>query len=224
MKASDFMTRDVVTIAADATVADAVKSMLEHRVSGLPVVSSAGRLVGVVTEGDLIRRAELGTEKKRIRWLHFLIDRDVLAKDFTREHGRKVSEVMTRFVESVSEETPLDEIVAIMEKNQIKRLPVVRDHRIVGIISRADLLQALQTRISGADTAVYSDRAIKRHVGRVLHELGWLQRRPHISIRDGVVDLFWIEMASDAERSAARVAVENVPGVQEVRDNFVRNS
>ncbi len=224
MKALDIMNQDVVTIAPTDTVADAIKLMLERRVSGLPVVSPQGTLAGIVTEGDLLRRSELGTEKKRVRWIHLLVDPETLCKDYVREHGRKVSEVMTRSVETVSEDAGLEEIVATMEKHQIKRLPVVRAHRVVGIISRADLLQALSTRVTGPQDAHATDKAIRRMLGHALHDLRALQRRPQISIRDGIVDFFWTDMTSDWERSAARVAAENVPGVKEVRDNFVRKA
>jgi len=225
MKALDIMTREVVTISSDATVAEAVQKMLDSHVSGLPVLSPKAHLIGMITEGDLLRRAELATEKRRIRWLHALLSPEVLAADYAREHGRKVTEVMTGLVETITEETPFDEIVTTMEQHHIKRLPVVKDHRVVGIVSRADLLQALRSRLSGTDVTVNTtDRAIRRRIGRSFHEMLWLRRRPQLSVRDGVVDFFWISPISDQERAAAKVAAENIPGVKEVRHNFVHSA
>lgn len=224
VKAADIMTRDVVTVGSDATVADAIRLMLEHHVSGLPVLSGHGRLVGIVTESDLLRRAELGTEKSRIRWLHLLFDPDTLAADYTREHGRRITSVMTNNVVTASVTTPIDEIVDLMEQHHIKRLPIIDNQHVVGIISRADVLQALAMRTGHGDKTNISDRTIRRQLHRALHELRWLKHRPQVSIRDGIIDFFWIDQASDWERSAARVAAENIPGVKQVRDNFVRSA
>src|SRR5882724_8303226 len=143
MRAHQIMTRSVITIAPDATVLEAAKTMLQHNVSGLPVVDAAGQLVGIVSEGDFIRRSEIGTQRKRGRWLKFLLGAGLTATDYVHEHGRKVSEVMTTDPLTITEDTTLEEIVQLMEKNNVKRLPVTRGEQIVGIVSRANLLQAV---------------------------------------------------------------------------------
>ena len=148
MKTSDVMTRAVVTIAPNATIQDAIRLMLGQRISGLPVVDAEGKLIGILTEGDLLRRAETGTEWHRPAWLNFLRGPARVADDFVRTHGRYVDELMTRVIRTVDEETPLDQVVETMEKQRIKRLPVMKDGRMVGVVSRSDLLRALATKLA----------------------------------------------------------------------------
>src|SRR5215470_8741383 len=143
MRAIDVMVRDVVTVRPDADVADAIKLLTEHDVSALPVVDAAGNLVGVLSEADLIHRAELGTEKHRPWWLEAVTGGSTLAEEFAKSHGKKVREVMTGGVISVAEDTPLSEIAALFERKRIKRVPVVKDGKLVGIVSRSNLIQAL---------------------------------------------------------------------------------
>ena len=140
MRAHQIMTRSVVTVRPDATILEAANTMLQHHVSGLPVVDAAGKLVGIVSEGDFIRRGEIGTQRKRSRWLTFLMGAD--ATQYVREHGRKVSEVMTHDPLTIAEDATLEEIVNTMEANGIKRMPVMRDGKLVGIVSRANLSAA----------------------------------------------------------------------------------
>ncbi len=143
MKAKDVMTRKVISVAPDASILEALRLMLQNKISGLPVVARGRQLVGIVTEGDFLRRAETGTERKRPHWLEFIISPGRLAHDYVHSHGRRVEEVMTFGVETVSEEAELDDIVRLMEKHRIKRIPVMRGDDLVGIISRANLLHAL---------------------------------------------------------------------------------
>jgi len=145
MRAGDVMTQKVISVGPDATAVRAVDLMLNHRISGLPVVDSNARIVGIITEGDFLWRAELGTQRRRSRWLEFLIGPGRLASEYVHTHGRKVSELMTPDPYTITEETPLEEVVQTMEKRRIKRLPVVRKGQLVGIVSRANLLQALAT-------------------------------------------------------------------------------
>jgi CBS domain-containing protein len=152
MKAGDMMTRRVVTVAPDAPIEKAVRLMLQHCVSGLPVVDGSGKLVGIITEGDLLRRAEIGTEHQRPRWLTILLGRGRLASDYVRSHGRKVKDVMTRDVVAITETTLIREVVELMEIHRIKRLPVLRRRRLVGIVSRANLIRALVGLASKAPT------------------------------------------------------------------------
>jgi len=146
MKASDVMSRNILSVGRDAAIAEAIRLMLDNRISGLPVIDTAGRLVGILTEGDLLRRSETGTERHRPRWLEILMGPGRLAGEYVRTHGRKVAEIMTRDLVSVTPDTPLDEIVALMERRRIKRVPVLDGDTPVGIVSRADLLRALAAR------------------------------------------------------------------------------
>ena len=143
MKAKDAMTSPVISVEPDASIWQAVRIMLQRRISGLPVIDKQGRLVGMVSEGDFLRRAETGTQRRRPHWLEFLMGPGRLADEYIRSHGRKIQDIMTPDPVTVTEETPLDEVVHTMEQRRIKRLPVVRGNEVVGIVSRANLLHAL---------------------------------------------------------------------------------
>src|ERR1700757_3017196 len=142
MKTSDVMTRDVLTVARETSVANAIRVMLDHNVSGLPVLEN-GKVVGIVTEGNLLRRSETGTEKHRPRWLEILMGPGRMAGEYVRTHGRKVEDIMTTDLISVAGGAPLDEVVGLMERRGIKRVPVLDGNLLVGVISRADLLRSL---------------------------------------------------------------------------------
>ena len=157
MNAGDVMTQSTVTVDPDASIMHAIQLMLKRRISGLPVVDNTGALVGMLTEGDLLRRAELGTQKRRPRWIEFLIGPGRLASEYVSACGRKVHEVMTTPVHTVTEDAPLTDVVKIMESRQVKRLPVVRDDHVVGILSRANLLAR-----AGLDRARYQARPTSR--------------------------------------------------------------
>jgi CBS domain-containing protein len=143
MRAHQVMTRPVISVTPDTKVADAANTMLQKHISGLPVVDADGKLVGIVSEGDFIRRGEIGTQRKRGRFLRFILGPGKAAADFVQEHGSRISEIMTSQPLTITEDTPLEEIVELMEKNNIKRLPVMRADKIVGIVSRSNLLQAV---------------------------------------------------------------------------------
>src|SRR6185503_15359420 len=143
MKVRDVMTRKVLSIEPGATVLQAVRSMLQNKISGLPVVDTEGTLVGVVTEGDFLRRAETATERRRPRWLEFLVGPGRLASEYVHTHARKIADIMTPDPHTVTEDTSLEDVVHLMEKHRIKRLPVVRGKMLVGIVTRANLLHAL---------------------------------------------------------------------------------
>jgi CBS domain-containing protein len=221
MKAKDVMTRPVVSVEPGASVQDAVQLMLERRISGLPVIDKARRLVGIVTEGDFLRRTELGTERRRPRWLEFLMGPGRLADEYVRTHGRKVEEVMTRDPEAVPEDRQLVDIVQLMEKRQIKRVPVVRGDQVVGIISRANLLHALAS--TGGDTTSpkHDDDVIRE---RLLAELDKQRWAPialiNVIVRNGIVEL-WGTITDERQRHAIIVAAENISGVKDVRDHLV---
>jgi CBS domain-containing protein len=221
MQARDVMTTNVVTVRPDTRVEEIARLLLDRRISGVPVVDADGRLVGIVTEGDLMRRPEIGTERHRGWWLRLFGDERERAAEYARAHGSRADEVMTRNVVTVTEETPVGEIARLLEKHRIKRVPVVRDGKPVGIVSRANLLHSLAARPAPAPPERWmDDRSIRDEVARVLSHEGWAQHGPlNVIVTNGVVEL-WGFVESQEERLAIRVAAENVPGVVAVRDNL----
>lgn len=220
MKAIDLMTPRVITIGPDATVADAARTMLENHISGLPVVDAAGKVVGIISEGDLLRRVELGTERHRSWWLGLVSGGTLPAEDFIKSHARKVADVMTAHVTTVDESASPEEVVRVMETRRIKRVPVVRHGALVGIISRANLLRALASVSPETPAAAADDRDLKERVAAAVKELSW-DSRSHdaIVVRNGVVQL-WGFVSSVSQRDALRIAAERVPGVKAVENNI----
>jgi len=217
MRAHQIMTRSVVTVAPDATILEAANTMLQHHVSGLPVVDAAGKLAGIVSEGDFIRRGEIGTQRKRSRWLSFLMGTG--ATQYVREHGRKVSEVMTRDPFTVAEDATLEEIVNAMEANGVKRLPVIRDGKLVGIVSRANLLHAVASLAREIPDPTADDDHIRSRVIRAIEKNDWSPFGLNVIVRDGIVHLSGVITDEDCRR-AAMVAAENVSGVKKVHDHL----
>jgi CBS domain-containing protein len=221
MKAADIMTRHVVSVGTEASVLEAIRSMLQHKISGLPVVDGEGLIVGIVTEGDFLRRAETGTERKRPRWLEFLMGPGRLAAEYVHSHGRKVFEVMTSDPVTIDEDTPLAEVVRILEERRIKRVPVVRGRRVVGIISRDNLMQALASVAHEMAAGAHADTAIRDEVLAELAKQPWAPRNfINPVVRNGVVEL-WGSIFDERERQAVVVVVENVSGVKAVKDHLV---
>ena len=221
MNASDVMIRTLLSVRPDATVAEAIRTMLDNRISGLPVIDEAGRLVGILTEGDLLRRGETGTERQRSRWLEILMGPGRLAGEYVRTHGRKIGEVMTRDVVSVTLDTPLKEVVELMERHCIKRVPVLHGEVLVGILSRADLLRALLGRLQEEESLATNDGEIRERILGELAKAAWMPRDGiAITVENGVVDLNGV-ILDEKEREALRVAAENVPGVRAVEDHLV---
>jgi len=220
MKASDVMTRNVITVAPDASIRQAVGLMLQHRISGLPVVDSTGRLVGVVTEGDFLRRAETGTQRRRTRWLEFFTGPSRMADEYIRSHGRRVEEVMSPDPVSISQDTPLDEVVSAMEKHRIKRLPVITDGQVVGIVSRANLVRALASLDSEVRPVTAEDSAIREHIlVELARQSAWAPKNLiDVIVRNGTVDL-WGVVTAPNQTEALTVLVENIPGVKQVRNH-----
>ncbi|HXZ00429.1 MAG TPA: CBS domain-containing protein [Stellaceae bacterium] len=221
MKVSDIMTRGAVTVTADSTIEAAARLMLSHRISGLPVVDAAGAVIGIVTEGDLLRRVEIGTEARRGRWFELLVGPGRLAGDYVRSHARKVGEVMTREVAGIGPEAPLAEAVALMERRHVKRLPVIDGGRVVGILSRANLLSALLEMLAAPTPGAGSDREIRERVLAEIDKQRWAPRVSiDVAVSQGIVELHGA-ITDERERTALRVAAENVPGVKGVRDHLV---
>jgi CBS domain-containing protein len=224
MEAREVMTRDVVSATTGTSVEDAIGLMLSNRVSGLPVVDARGALVGMVTEGDLMRRAETGTETRRGFWQELLTPSEVLSEEYVRSHGRKVEEVMTAPPISVLETTPLGEVVELMLARRIKRVPVVSaTGAVVGLLSRADILQALRLRMTSADDRrEEEDRLIRQRIIEQAKELKWLERGlVEVTVKAGVVTLSGMHFG-DGEHQALRVLVENTPGVTGIDDRLTR--
>jgi CBS-domain-containing membrane protein len=220
MQAADIMTLGAATIRPDASVGEAAKVMLQYQVSGLPVVDDKGELVGIITEGDLLRRPELGTERRRPRWLEFLLGPGRLAEEYTHSHGRRVADVMVKDVVTITPETRLDDIVQLMERRGVKRLPVVDGRKVVGIVSRANLLRVLARIAETAPALTADDQAIRERIMNELDRLDWAPRSAlNIMVEDGVVQL-WGAVADERERQALLVLVENVPGVKRVEDRL----
>jgi CBS domain-containing protein len=221
MKASDVMTRKILSVGPEATIAEAIRLMLDNQISGLPVVGEKGRLVGILTEGDLLRRAETGTERHRPRWLEILMGPGRLAGEYVRTHGRRVEEIMTRDLVSVTPDTPLDEIVGLMERRRIKRVPVLDGEVPVGLVSRADLLRALARALEEQPSVTAADEEIRERILAELAKVSWVPRDGvEITVANGVVGLDGV-ILEENERAALRVAAENVPGVKAVEDRLV---
>ena len=220
MKAEDVMTRAVITIDPDATVLQAARLMLQHHISGLPVVDKDGRLVGVLSEGDFLRRRETKTERKRSRWLEFLMGPGRMAAEYSHSHGSKVSEVMTTGVQSVEEVAPLEDIVALMERKRIKRVPVLCGGELVGIVTRSNLMRAMVSLARGAPPVAKGDAAIRDRLLAEFKKEAWAPiATVDVQVTDGVVEL-WGAVFDERQREALRVAAENIPGVKAVKDNL----
>jgi CBS domain-containing protein len=221
MKVRDIMSTKVVTVSPSTTVREIAGLMVEKHVSGLPVLSENGTLVGMVSEGDLLRRPELGTQRQRRRWVSFFSGVDEQAREFTKSHALRAGDVMTQQVIHVAEETPLADVVGLMEKHNIKRLPVLSDGKLVGIVSRADLLRALAARQADPlPPPAKSDASIRAAMNGVLKNEEWaMSAMVNVIVSDGVVNL-WGVIDSDDQRQALRVAAENIPGVTAVEEHL----
>jgi len=217
MRAHQIMTRSVITIAPDATILQAAQTMLQHHVSGLPVVDAAGKLVGIVSEGDFIRRSEIGTPRKRGRWLRILLGDS--AVDYVREHGRRVSDVMTSDPVTVSEDATLEQIVDAMETNGVKRLPVMKDGRLVGLVSRANLMQAVASLAREIPDPTADDDHIRNRIIAAIDRNDWGPFGLNVIVRDGIVHLSGM-ITDERSRQAAVVAAQNVAGVIKVHDHL----
>jgi CBS domain-containing protein len=219
MRAHQIMTRPVITVTPETTVAEAANTMLQRHISGLPVIDPAGKLVGIISEGDFIRRSEIGTQRKRGRFLKFILGPGQAASDFVQEHGRKVAEIMTTTPLTITEDTELEKIVDLMEKNNVKRLPVIRGDQIVGIVSRANLLQAVASLARQIPDPTADDDHIRNRVIDALAKNDWCPFGLSVIVRDGIVHLSGV-ITEERSRQAAIVAAENVAGVNKVHDHL----
>ncbi len=219
MRAHQIMTRPVITVTPDTTIVDAANTMLQRHISGLPVVDAAGKLVGIVSEGDFIRRSEIGTQRKRGRWLKLILGPGKAATDFVREHGVKIGEIMTPQPLTITEDVTLEEIVRLMEKNNVKRLPVIRGGRLVGIVSRANLLQAVASLARQIPGPTADDDYIRNRIIDTLEKNDWCPFGLSVIVRDGIVHLSGV-ITDEHSRQASIVAAETVAGVKKVHDHL----
>jgi CBS domain-containing protein len=221
MKVADVMTPRVLSTRPDATLKQAAELMLAHGISGLVVADAKGELAGVVTESDLLRREELDTERHRPWWLRLLISPGRQAADFSRSHGRLVRDVMTSPVVTVEADAPLADVVDLMEQYRIKRVPVTRAGRLVGVISRADLMRALVVAERHDRPVATDDRSIRAAILEALDKQSWAPIMTlNVTVADRVADL-WGTITSEDERRAIKVIAENTPGVDKVNDHLV---
>ena len=219
MKVADVMASNVISVTPETPVSEIAGILLQKRISAVPVVDARGRLAGIVSEGDLLRRAELHTERRRSWWAGLLGRVDSLAAEYVKTHGRRAEDVMTRDVVTASEDMSLDEVVGLLEQRHVKRLPVLSNGKLVGVVSRADLLRALAC-LEAAPAEAVSDETIHDGImDRIRSEPWGMPWRVTVTVQDGIVKLTGA-VSSEEERKALRVAAETVPGVREVHDEL----
>lgn len=219
MRANQIMTRSVITVTAGTPIVEAARIMVRDHVGGLPVVDASGRLIGIVSDGDFIRRAEIGTERKRGRWLGLLLGRGRLAADFVHSHGRTVGEIMTPHPVTIGEDTMLSEIARIMEQKRVKRLPVMNGERLVGMVTQTDFVQAFADLAMAVPAPTPDDDMLR---GKILDQLEQATCKPsrfNVVVRDGVAHLSGA-IKSEKERLTAVIAAQSVAGVKDVRDQM----
>jgi CBS domain-containing protein len=225
MKAADVMVRRVITVGRDTTVQEIANILLANRISAVPVVDDSGAIVGIVSEGDLIHRVEVGTEHRHSWWLMLFGDKAAMARDYLKSHATRAVDVMTKPVISAPPDLPLGELASLLERHRIKRVPIVDDGKLVGIVSRANLLQALAAmpRDIGVDSSVADATLRDRIHSEITSHLLANVSQINVIVRDGIVEL-WGDAGSQDEKHAIRVAAETVPGVRKVEDNIAINA
>jgi len=220
MRAMDVMTRDVITVGPNTSISEIAELFLRRRISGVPVVDGNGKLLGLVSEGDLVRRVETGTDPRYSWWLDLLTESSERAASYAKTRGKKAQDVMTTNVVTATETTALRDIAGLMERHRIKRVPIVRDGKIVGIVSRANLIQGLASHGDLEKVPSRADEAIRDSVLRELNAQTWTSMlTKNIVVTDGIVHL-WGFVRSEEERRAIKVAAENAPGAKGVRDHL----
>lgn len=218
MQAKDVMVGGVISVGPDIPVQIAAHAMVSNGVSAVLVMDIGAKLIGIVSEGDLMRRVENDTERQRSWWLEMFVSSDVLAREFVKSHARYVRDVMTRNVITAAPETSLREIANLMEKHGIKRVPIVRDELVVGIVSRANLLQAFASTTDGRDV-VETDRALRQRIVDSIKDEPWANRPFNVIVKDRHADLWGLVFSKD-EKAAVRVAAEATTGIDSVTDHL----
>jgi CBS domain-containing protein len=210
------MTTQVVTVLPDTSVREVARMLLINRISAVPVVDTEGHILGMLSEGDLMRRTETGTDEHHSWWLALVAD--LRAEAFVKSHGARAKDVMTREVVSVSEDAPLDEVATLLERHRIKRVPVVRDGKLVGIVSRANLLHGLVAQRAGTAPSG-GDQGIRAGIMDALIKVGIPRHFLNVVVSNGIVYL-WGATQSESERDAVRIAAENTPGVKRIENHL----
>ena len=221
MKAKDVMTSTVISVQPNATILQAARQMLQHHISGLPVITQSGEIVGILSEGDFLRRREIATERRHSRWLEFLMGPGKLAVEYAHSHGSKVAEVMTTEVHTVTEDTTLEDIVESMERRCIKRVPVMRGKEVVGMVTRSNLMRAMVSLARAEQKPANDDATIRETLLAEMQKESWAPAAMvNVVVRDGIVEL-WGVVIDERQREALKVAAENIPGVRAVKDHMV---
>jgi CBS domain-containing protein len=216
MKVADVMVKDVVFTKPEAPVKEVAALMVERRISGLPVVDGSGRVVGIVSEGDLIRRPEIGTDRAKAGWMHLFIGDEARAREFVKSHGRVARDVMTQPAICVVADTPLDEVVRLMQEHRVKRVPVLQGGKLAGLVTRADLLRALVTRLAEPAVQV-GDEELRKRIDAMLRKEDWAATAVvYVQVEKGVAQL-WGTVDSEEQREALLLAVRGMPGVKDVQ-------
>src|SRR5215470_6390421 len=219
MKAADVMVSNVITVGLDASIGEVAATLLNNNISGAPVVGEKGELVGIVSEGDLIRRPEIGTTQRHSWWLELISNKWASATEYIKSHSRKVADVMTREVITAKPDTPLGDIAAMLERNRIKRVPIVEG--VSSSVLRANILRALASatkKLSSLTTT--NDSELRKKVQSRLAAEPWRPTMLTVTVQDGTVDL-WGLVHSVEEKKAAQLAAETTPGVRAVVNNII---
>lgn len=219
MRAYQIMSPRVATVRPDTPISEAAELMLAKRISGLPVVDAAGKLVGIVSEGDFLRRGEIGTRRQRSRWLSFLVGPGKQAAEYVRQEGRTVKDVMTADPVAINEDMAIEEIVELMERKGIKRLPVLRNEELIGIVTRANLLQAVASLARGTPQPSAGDDELRREILESIEKQPWCPAGLNVVVRNGIAELSGL-ITDDRQRGAAVVATSNIAGVKAVHDHL----
>jgi CBS domain-containing protein len=219
MNAQETMTKDVITVGPEATVGEIAGLLVRHRISAVPVVAKDDRVVGIVSQTDLGHRSETGTEKKRKWWLDLFADADVKAREYIKSHGVKAQDVMSRVVVTVAKDASLSEVAEILDTHRIRQVPVMDGGKLVGMISRADLVRKLAEVTVGAPAVRSENGALQKAIWEQMKAQPWLKAAyVNFAVKDGVVEL-WGAVDSEEQRRALRILVEGVSGVQKVENN-----
>jgi CBS domain-containing protein len=220
MKAHEVMARKVVTAHPGMSIAQIADLLISNRISAVPVVTGDNDVIGIITESDLLHRAETGTEHKRKWWLELFLDPDTQAREFIKSHAGKATDVMSRVVISASEDADLGEVARILDTHGIRRVPVVRAGKLVGIISRSDLVRALALTAIKPSREKSDDATLNKAIHEAIHEQPWINSLyMTFTVSDGTVELIGFVDSHD-QRHALRVLVEGVDGVKSVDDRL----
>jgi len=219
MNAADVMVTNVITARSDASVQEIAQTLLANRISAVPVVNEAGNMVGIISEGDLIHRVEVGTERHPSWWLEFMAGKQVLAQELIKSHARRAADLMTRDVITVNADTPLSELASLLDKHRIKRVPVMDSGKIIGIVSRANLVQALINPRPEIASGKVEDSVLRGNILAQLRSEPWWPGGVDVIVHDGDVEL-WGIVESQVQKDAIRVALEVAPGVRTISNNL----